>query len=166
MSGQIEVIVLHCDRRFELKRIKNSYKMLGAEVQGYIEALPHRKANYAAYCNEEAVLKRLPRNPWSDCLRQLGFALAPIGVLGNVVLCQANKKGEDCDVGESIKLAVRTYHREHFERAPEAREAAPDVPDCAVASSSNGVDEDEEDSESEYDGDDDSSESSSSSSTA
>lgn len=150
--SQIEVIVLRIDGSYEAKRIKNSCKALGAEVQGYVEVLLNRKPNYTAYVNEEGALKRMPRNLWTDFLRQQGFAVAA-PILGPVVLCRTDKKGADCDVGESLKLAVRTHQQQHFKEV--AREAPPDVPDCVQAQASgSSSSEDTDDSDSEYDGDD------------
>lgn len=154
--SQIEVIVLRCDESYEVKTIERDYKAIGAEVgNGFVEVLPNKKPNYTAYINEEGQLHGLPRNPWSDFVRQQGFmVVAPI--VGPIVLCQATKKGKDCDVGEALKLAVRAHHQHQFKRRPAETEEANEaraavlVPVVRSSSSESESSSESDDSDSDY----------------
>ncbi len=116
----IEVIVLAVDGTYAVKRLQTGAGALSAEVRGPLELLPHRKANYSCYVNEEGRLCGLPPNPWAAFLQREGFGAALL--VGNAVLCQADRKGRDCDVGESLKLAVTRHYETHFARTADVTE--------------------------------------------
>jgi hypothetical protein len=122
MERRVDVILLETNGRYEQRLLSTAdfAHRLGCR---FMDSLPNKKPDVAAYVDEDAREKRLANNAWADFLQQRGF-LFKLPLKGRVILCGRKKCGNDESVTNELLLSVRHYFTTHFERSLEQEETS------------------------------------------